>query len=406
MHVVVIDPDRIRAAHTALALSQIGQAHCIHSQEELHQLQRDVGRIDTAFVAAELGANFVQDLKYRYGLKVYVTGNNNVDLRAFYEAGAEEVVPLPLIREWLNKRFSNERFPSEGSAPTMAGSAFSQDKTGDEKANRRPPVTMIVEKATVIAIHSAKGGVGKSTLAINLGAYLAMQAQSRRVCLVDLDTNFGTISKMLQVSGHSVYDFATCITNSSGWNEVEKMLTPHSSGLYVLPGVKSTAEVAEMTENHELTLHVINVLRRFFDVLILDLSPGISSSTLAALEQANIIYELMTNDHVLTSETHKMIHKYLPEFGVDTSRIRVIVNRYEKQMPIGIRDIEQAFHVPVLSVIREDPRIRRHMGVWVTSHPRSDMGRTITEIMEELGIQPKPERRKLFRFSFLARKEA
>jgi len=60
----------------------------------------------------------------------------------------------------------------------------------------------------------------------------------------------------------------------------------------------------------------------------------------------------------------------------------------------------------VLSVIREDPRIRRHMGVWVTSHPRSDMGRTITEIMEELGIQPKPERRKLFRFSFLARKEA
>lgn len=105
---IVVDPDRIRAAYTVSVLSQMGQAHCVYSQADLDQVQKEVGPITAAFIAAEFGADFVRHLKDRHDFVIYVTSSGNVDSRVFQEAGAKEVIPISRVQELIAKHFGTD----------------------------------------------------------------------------------------------------------------------------------------------------------------------------------------------------------------------------------------------------------------------------------------------------------
>lgn len=105
---IVVDSDRIRAAYTVSVLSQMGQAHCVYSQADLDQVQKEVGPITAAFIAAEFGADFVRHLKDRHDFVIYVTSSGNVDSRVYQEAGAKEVIPISRVQELIAKHFGTD----------------------------------------------------------------------------------------------------------------------------------------------------------------------------------------------------------------------------------------------------------------------------------------------------------
>jgi len=86
----------------------MGQAHCIYSQADLDQVQKEVGPITAAFIAADFEADFVRRLKDRHDFVIYVTSSGDVDPRVFQEAGAKEVIPISRVQEWITRHFGTD----------------------------------------------------------------------------------------------------------------------------------------------------------------------------------------------------------------------------------------------------------------------------------------------------------
>ncbi len=140
------------------------------------------------------------------------------------------------------------------------------------------------KNATVVAMCNQKGGVGKTTTAINLGAALA--ETGRRVLLVDFDPQ-GSLSVGLGVNPHtldkSIYNLLLDYDHTP-----EEIIQPTNvEGLDILPSNidLSAAEVQLVSEvARELTLkRVLDQVRDQYDVIIVDCAPSLGLLTINAL---------------------------------------------------------------------------------------------------------------------------
>lgn len=141
--------------------------------------------------------------------------------------------------------------------------------------------------ARVIAICNAKGGVGKTTTAVNLGAYLAMLG--KRVLLVDLDPQ-GNASSALGVNpakvGKSVYH------GILGENVPAELLRPSIIyNFHVIPAAPHLAgaliELVNMDEREYRLRNFLHHIRHEYDYIIIDLSPSLTLLTVNALIAAD-----------------------------------------------------------------------------------------------------------------------
>ena len=149
---------------------------------------------------------------------------------------------------------------------------------------RNPEAT----EAFVIAMCNQKGGVGKTTTAINLGAALA--EFGRRVLLIDLDPQ-GSLSVGLGINPHnlsaSIYDLLMV----RGTNPLDLILNTKVFGLDLLPANidLSAAEVqlvSEVAREHTLS-RVIQPLKKEYDIILIDCAPSLGLLTVNALTSAD-----------------------------------------------------------------------------------------------------------------------
>ncbi len=141
--------------------------------------------------------------------------------------------------------------------------------------------------ARVIAICNQKGGVGKTTTAVNLGAYLAHLG--KRVMLVDFDPQANASSAL----GHKVmgeaptiyhgiahdFDFARIACGTSVTNYHFIPANPHLAGLLI--------ELVGATEREHRLRKFINTFRHHYDYVLIDLPPSLSLLTVNGLVAAD-----------------------------------------------------------------------------------------------------------------------
>jgi pilus assembly protein CpaE len=175
----------------------------------------------------------------------------------------------------------------------------------------------------VIAVAGAIGGVGTTSLAVNLGCILAQDPQNS-VALIDLDLCLGDADVFLDtIPDYTLVDVAQNVTRLD-FTLLKRSLTKHSCGLYLLPRPVQLEDIGLITPDD--LQRVIGLLKATFTHMVLDLSKGYTAIDLIALEMANHILLTTQLDLPCLRNVVRLMMSFGNMEGL-ADKVKIIVNR-------------------------------------------------------------------------------
>lgn len=215
-----------------------------------------------------------------------------------------------------------------------------------------PPTEMTPQAAVVhshvIAVVSAKGGVGKTTIATNLAVGLAKDAPMS-VVLVDADVQFGDVATALSLAPtRTLPDLVTGVVPTDTM-VLKTYLTPHPSGFYVVCGAETPDDGDRVSGDQLSTL--IRQLAEVFDFVIIDTAPGLGDHALAALELATDAV-MVCDMSVPSIRGLRKELAVLASIGIMPASRHVVLNFGDRSSGMSVRDVELTIGVPVDVAIR------------------------------------------------------
>ena len=211
--------------------------------------------------------------------------------------------------------------------------------------SRRPGLT--------IAVFSTKGGVGTTTVAINLAATFAAVRPARSVVLVDLVLQHGDIATLLDAPiSHTVATLAQQLGRADE-HYVRSVIPQHAAGMAVLPA-PSTADEGELVTAGQVK-GLLDLLRTFYDVVVLDLGNELVDPTLAALDAADRIVLVALPDLASIRNTRRGLDLF-ERMQYDPAKSMIVLNRSTSHERLGQQMVEAALGRPVQWSIPNDYR--------------------------------------------------
>jgi pilus assembly protein CpaE len=279
--------------------------------------------------------------------------------------------------------------------PEDLGAVVAAARRSTEISRRRRATELAVDgsgsrDAYVVTVFSAKGGCGKTTVATNLAAVLAADS-STRVCLVDLDLEFGDVAIALQVLPERTVIDLLPMVGTMDEHGVRSVITPAGQGIDTVlaptrPGEAGRVDPAVVPE-------LIRVLRRMYDVVVIDTPPAISEHVLAAFDLADTTVLLATLD-VPALKNLRVSMDTLDLLGYPKESRLIVLNRADAQVGLEISDVEQTIGAPVTVRVPSSGDVPASINrgrLIVREQPDHEVSRALSELAARIrGIQPEP----------------
>jgi pilus assembly protein CpaE len=189
----------------------------------------------------------------------------------------------------------------------------------------------------LVVVFSAKGGVGKSTVAINVAVGMAHRSDER-VALVDADLNFGDVAVLLGIPPQQTVLDAVSATQYGDSDLVRSMLTVHSpSGLLVLPA--PTEPVLDSIIDPAEIVSVCQTLQSTCGFVVADLPPQLDDVTVALIEAADVVL-LIGGMDIPSVKNLKIGMQALDLHAIAGPKLRLVLNRANTQVKLDVREVE------------------------------------------------------------------
>ncbi len=197
---------------------------------------------------------------------------------------------------------------------------------------------------TVINLMGSKGGIGTTTIAINLAASLKRIDPDKKVVLVDLDLQYGDIALFLDLQPQYTINHVAQQKNRLAHGEfLQGFLTVHEpSGVAILPSARTDEDGETLTP--ESVMGTIDALRTMFHYVILDSSHIIHEIAADMLHRLPHLY-LVSTLHAPVIRNTKRLLEYLSSFHHSSSKnTHLIINRYQsKYEQYSLREFEEMY---------------------------------------------------------------
>ncbi len=200
--------------------------------------------------------------------------------------------------------------------------------------------------ARVIGVFSGKGGVGKTTTTVNLGATLSYEF-NQNVTVIDTNTSSSCLAL------HLGLHFSPLTINSAlkGESDVEDIIEVHGSNMKVIP---ASLRLSDSFIDHSRLPQIIEQVSQISDIILLDTAPSIGSETIWSLKCCDEAIIVTNPDLPSVIEALKMI-KLSREYDVHV--LGIVVNKYNKNGSLSLSEIYKICNVPIISLIPEDKNV-------------------------------------------------
>jgi len=243
----------------------------------------------------------------------------------------------------------------------------------------------------IIVVTGHKGGVGSTTLAVNLTEALG-ESTGEQLALIDLGRPFPDVGNFLdQESPYSITDL---VQNAGTLDQsfIQRIMQPYDPKMAILHGASDFKEQDEI--EIESLDQIFAILRHMYKFIVIDTSHWLDEFFLKVLTEADMVL-MMTGLTIPDLRNLKKLWPYMMEWHQDRRKIKIVVNRYDSSSGLKLRDLENILQHTIYSTLPSDPQSMmqclNHGTPLVTTAPRSKLWRSIMElssqVLKEIGAQ-------------------
>ncbi len=244
-----------------------------------------------------------------------------------------------------------------------------------------------VEQGCLITVVGPKGGIGKTTMAINLG--VSMARSRHNVALVDLDTHVGAAAVMLDLMPRQgIMDLAQSL-DQADVELLKTFMTPHPSGLHLLAAPLHPAAGEDL--GWEDLSAILGLVTATYEYVVVDLPTVVDQRVERVLRLSTYIL-LLTSLEVAGIRVTKRHLETMRHWEFAEDKIKLVVNVANAANSVAKTDIEAALDFPVFWNVPYDPHVAMASQAGqslVELHPTSRAAQAITSLHYALtGVKP------------------
>ncbi len=353
------------------ALTAESRVKLLAGGNDAEQLYEEIVRLKPAAAIIALGANadhavrFIERLNAECPETALISAAQDASpdmiLRSL-RAGAREFLRIPISVDELRTVL---------------------DRVSEFSANQ---VEAPKKQGRMVSVFSSKGGCGTSFMATNLAA-----ATSSKTVLVDLNLQAGDLPLFLGIDAK--YSIADVVEKRQRLDEalINSLVTPHSKHLSLLAAPREADSADEIEPQH--VFEVLKKLREHYDYVILDPQHTFDSITLAALDQSDEIVLILTLDIPAIRSTQRALEIF-DRLGYPRKKVRIVVNRWSKQIDLDLRQVEKFLGEPVVGFVPSDYQQAVNsinLGTpLVQAEPTSKISMEIRRVAQQLSLSVAP----------------
>ena len=269
-------------------------------------------------------------------------------LRRSMLAGAREFLVKPFSSDELTASIrqvsarERDKQSRMAAAPAPGQGGAQGARTGEEG-----------EPGLIVAVFSPKGGVGRTTVAVNLAVAAATEL-GKKVVIMDGSFQFGDVGVLLNLNpkSKSIADLIPEL-DAGELESIDTFLINHTAGIRVLLAPPSP-EMAEMITANGVK-KVLDRLRADHDLVVVDCTSSFNDTTLAILDAADVILTMLSLE-ITSIKNMRLFLEVAEQLGYESGKVRLVLNRADSALGIRVADVEHSIGRKVDETIVSDGR--------------------------------------------------
>lgn len=224
-------------------------------------------------------------------------------------------------------------------------------ETFKNRQNHSGPKT-VHKSGQILSVMGSKGGVGSTTVAVNLAAALTDKDQNKSVALLDMNILFGEIPLFLEITPKFHWGEITKNIDRLDETFLMNVLSRHDSGLHILPSPGYLN--GHQAPTPAMMARLLELMKKHFDFVIIDSGQTTDETSLKIFQMSDQLLLVTILSLPCLSNTNKLIQSLSTYGYMEKSRIKVVMNRYIKKSDLSLEDARASIHGELFWTIPND----------------------------------------------------